>query len=51
MSVHMNFHELMGSYDAEITQNAINSFKPEFLIHPHGVLCQISVVEIVILNT
>jgi hypothetical protein len=44
-SVHMNLHEFMRSYDAKITQNTINTFKLQFLVHMDDVLCQISVVE------
>jgi len=41
----MNFHEFMDSYDAKITQNEIDSFKQQFLIHLDGVLCQMTVLE------
>jgi len=40
MSVPMNLHEFMGSYDAKITQNAINSFEQQFLVLPDGILRQ-----------
>jgi len=42
----MNLHEFMRGYDAKITQNAINSFKQQLLIHLDSVLGQISVVEL-----
>jgi len=41
----MNLHEFMRGYDAKITQNTINSYKHQFLIHPDDVLGQISALE------
>jgi len=35
----------MHSYDAKITQKAINPFKQQLLVHPDGVLGHISVLE------
>jgi len=45
MSVHMNVHEFMHSYDAKIIWNANKLFKRQFLMHMDEVLGKRSVEE------
>jgi hypothetical protein len=44
MSIYINLHEFMRSYEAKITENRNNLFKQQFLMRLDDVLCIIIIV-------